>query len=141
MNDRLLQQLRRDEGEVLSAYQDHLGFWTIGVGRLIDQRKGGGITAEEAAYLLNNDVQKVDQALRSALPWFSALDEVRRCALINMGFQLGIAGLLEFKQTLACVRDGRYAEAETQAMRSKWAQQTPARARRVTRQLASGEWQ
>lgn len=22
------------------AYQDHLGYWTIGVGRLIDKRKG-----------------------------------------------------------------------------------------------------
>lgn len=141
MNDKLIQQLRRDEGEVLHAYDDHLGFATIGVGRLIDKRRGGGISPEESAYLLSNDVRRVDQALRSALPWFATLDEVRQAALINMGFQLGVAGLLEFKQTLACVRDGRYAEAETQAMRSKWATQTPARARRVTRQLASGEWQ
>ena len=37
-----VEQLRRNEGEVLHAYQDHLGFWTIGVGRLIDKRKGGG---------------------------------------------------------------------------------------------------
>jgi lysozyme len=141
MNHKLIDQLRRDEGEVLHAYQDHLGFWTIGVGRLIDQRRGGGITAEEAAYLLNNDAQKVDQALRAALPWFSGLDEVRQCALINMGFQLGVAGLLEFKRTLGAVRDQKYAEAETYALQSKWAQQTPARAKRVARQLATGEWQ
>lgn len=141
MNARLIAQLRRDEGEVLHAYEDHLGYLTIGVGRLIDKRKGGGITAEEAAYLLNNDIQKVDQALRAALPWFSALDEARQAALVNMGFQLGIAGLLEFKRTLACIRDGRYHEAETHAAQSKWAQQTPERARRVARQIATGEWQ
>lgn len=141
MNSRLIDQLRRDEGEVLHGYQDHLGFWTIGVGRLIDRRKGGGISREESAYLLNNDIHKVDQALRSRLDWFARLDEVRQCALLNMGFQLGIDGLLEFKRTLAAVRDGRYAEAETYALQSKWAEQTPARARRVTRQLASGEWQ
>jgi len=141
MNSKLIEQLRRDEGEVLHAYQDHLGFWTLGVGRLIDRRRGGGISAEESAYLLHNDVRRVDQALRSALPWFSVLDEPRQCALISMGFQMGVAGLLEFKQTLGCIRDGRYAEAETLALRSKWATQTPARARRIARQIASGEFQ
>ena len=33
MIDELTRQLRRDEGEVLTTYQDHLGYWTIGVGR------------------------------------------------------------------------------------------------------------
>ncbi len=141
MNSRLIEQLRRDEGCVLHAYPDHLGFLTIGVGRLIDQRRGGGISAAEADYLLNNDVQRVDQALRSSLPWFAALDEVRQAALINMGFQLGVSGLLEFKRMLASVRDGRYFDAEQNALDSKWAKQTPLRARRVARQIATGEWQ
>ena len=44
--------LRRDEGRVRHAYQDHLGYWTIGVGRLIDQRKGGGLSEDEIDYLL-----------------------------------------------------------------------------------------
>lgn len=141
MNDKIITQLRRDEGEKFQAYQDHLGFWTIGVGRMIDARKGGGISAAESAYLLNNDIAGLDAVLRSRLSWFAALDEARQGALINMGFQLGVAGLMEFKRTLECVRDGRYAEAETHALASKWAQQTPARARRVARQLATGEWQ
>jgi lysozyme len=33
------QQLIRDEGVVPCAYQDHLGYWTIGVGRLIENEK------------------------------------------------------------------------------------------------------
>ncbi len=44
----ITQQLRRDEGEVLHAYQDSLGYWTIGIGVLIDKRKGGGITKAES---------------------------------------------------------------------------------------------
>lgn len=43
-----------DEGYRKSAYQDHLGFWTIGIGTLIDERKGAGITVDEAKYLLRN---------------------------------------------------------------------------------------
>ena len=41
-------KLRREEGSRPHAYQDHLGFWTIGVGRLIDVRKGGGLSPERA---------------------------------------------------------------------------------------------
>ena len=29
---KIYNQLKRDEGEILHAYQDHLGYWTIGVG-------------------------------------------------------------------------------------------------------------
>lgn len=138
----LIDQLRRDEGEVLTAYADHLGYLTIGVGVLIDKRKGGGITAEESAYLLSNRIKAKEAELRTALPWFAQLDSVRQAALLNMAYQLGVEGLKGFPKMLAALRDGRWAEAEYQALDSVWAkQQTPARAKRVARQLASGEWQ
>jgi lysozyme len=44
----VIEQLTREEGKRRSAYQDHLGYWTIGVGRLIDARKGGGLSDEES---------------------------------------------------------------------------------------------
>ena len=141
MNSKVIDQLRRDEGEVLHAYADTLGFTTIGVGRLIDKRRGGGISPQESAYLLNNDIARIDSDLRSRLTWYGQLDEVRQAALLNMGFQLGVAGLMEFKRSLECIRDGRFAEAETHLLNSKWAQQTPARARRVARQIVTGDWQ
>ena len=41
MPDSLIRSLlKRDEGVKLSAYQDSESFWTIGIGRLIDARKG-----------------------------------------------------------------------------------------------------
>ena len=39
MRDELIRQLRGDEGERSRVYQDHLGFWAIGVGRLMDKRQ------------------------------------------------------------------------------------------------------
>jgi lysozyme len=47
-------RLIADEDEVLHAYQDHLGFLTIGIGVLIDERKGDGIAQEESRYLFRN---------------------------------------------------------------------------------------
>lgn len=141
MKDKLVTQLRRDEGEVLHAYEDHLGFLTIGIGRLIDKRRGGGISAEEAAYLLNNDIDTRIIALKRTLPWFNQLDEARQGVLVNMSFQLGVEGLLAFKNTLAEVRAGNYEKAAELMLMSKWATQTPERAQRLAKQMKTGEWQ
>lgn len=138
---RMTAQLRRDEGTVPYAFRDSEGYWTIGTGRLIDRRKGGGLSTDEIDYLLSNDIDKHYDELVAALPWAEHLDEARLAALLNMAFQMGVPNLLGFKQTLAAVRDGRYDHAEQLALQSLWAKQTPERARRVARQLASGEWQ
>ena len=137
----LAQQLRRDEGTKPSAYQDHLGFWTIGVGRLIDARKGGGLRPDEIEYLLANDIKDRARALLAALPWFGALDDARQGVLLNMAFQLGTAGLLAFKNTLEQVRLGHYKTASVMMLQSKWATQTPERAARLAKQMETGTWQ
>lgn len=141
MKDELIKQLRRDEGEVLTAYQDHLGFWTLGVGRLIDKRKGGGITADEAAYLLNNDIDKRQAELLRLAPWMEHLDPARFGVMLNMAFQLGAAGLLGFRNTIALIRQGQYAKAGDSMLESLWARQTPERAKRLADQMRTGAWQ
>ena len=99
----IIDQLKRDEGVRAAAYQDHLGYWTIGVGRLIDDRRGGGLRPDEIELLLANDVADRTKALVQALPWFSRLDGARQGVLLNMAFQMGTAGLLGFRNTLALV--------------------------------------
>ena len=135
------QQITRHEGEVLHAYPDHLGFDTIGVGRLIDKRKGGGITHDEAQYLLNNDINTRVESLQAKLPWFEGLSEVRKAVLLNMSFQLGIAGLMGFGRTLEMVKMGDYVNAADNMLKSKWAQQTPARANELANQMRTNLWQ
>ena len=134
----LVEQLRRDEGENLSAYADSLGYLTIGVGRLIDKRRNGGITPEELAYLLNNDIQRKTAAVFEALPWVKDLDHIRLNVLINMAFQLGVEGLLAFKTTLSLIQGGNYTKAAEQMILSKWHSQTPARCERLAKQMRTG---
>ena len=128
----LRDDLIRDEGVKLTAYQDHLSFWTIGVGRLIDERKGGGITEDEALMLLDNDIARVKAQLDARFPWWRSLSETAQDSLCNMTFQLGIGGVSKFKNMLAALEAHNYAEARTHAGNSKWAKtDTPARAARV----------
>lgn len=141
MNQNLIKQLRDEEGEVLSAYQDHLGFWTIGVGHLIDKRKGGGISAYISAMLLEDDIADKAGDLDKSLPWWRDLNDARQAVLLGMAFQMGINGLLGFKNTLAMVKSGNYAGAANGMLNSLWAKQTPARAKRMSEQMRTGEWQ
>lgn len=137
----LIEQLRRDEGEVLHAYQDKFGFWTIGVGRLIDARKGGSITKEESSILLANDINVYQRGVMAALPWTKLLDPVRFGVLTNMAFNMGVKGLLDFKNTLAMIRGGAYVQAGNAMLDSLWAKQLPERANRLAEQMKTGEWQ
>lgn len=137
----IYKQLRFEEGVRKSAYQDHLGYWTIGVGRLIDARKNAGLSDDEIDYLLKNDVKRVRAQIEANLPWFAGLNDARQAVLIGMAFQMGVEGLLGFKQTLAAIQDEHYAHAGVLMLQSKWARQTPNRASRMARQIETGEWQ
>lgn len=134
-------QLREDEGEKLSAYKDSEGYLTIGIGVLIDERKGGGITKEESSYLFQNRLDSKKAAIRKALPWFDQLDVVRQGVLLNMSYQMGVDGLLKFKQTLGFVQRAQWTAASVGMLNSLWAKQTPERAERLARQMSTGVWQ
>jgi lysozyme len=108
---------------------------------LIDKRKGGGISKEESAMLLNNDINSRLLTLQEKLPWFNMLNDARKAVLLNMSFQLGVAGLMQFKKTLEYVEAGQYEEAAAGMLKSKWATQTPNRAKEMAEQMRTGQWQ
>lgn len=132
-------QLLGHEGFRSAAYQDSEGYWTIGIGRMIDSRKGGGITPEEALYLLANDIEKAERQLYQRLPWWRNLDEVRQRVLLDMAFNLGIDGLLEFKNTLQAIQEKRWEDAAKGMLASLWAEQVGARAHRLAQMMRTGE--
>ena len=52
-------------------------------------------------------------------------------ALCEMAYQMGVAGLLGFKNTLALIKERKYTQAAENMLKSKWATQTPKRAREI----------
>lgn len=163
-----IDHLRREEGVMHKAYKDHLGYWTIGVGRLIDERKGGRITADEEArlvakqparlgkpwrdwvltdeevdMLLAADIDRFVKALQShsgLRPAWQAVqgNTARMVALLSMAFQMGEQGLAGFRNSLGLVAQGKFQDAASNMLLSTWAKQTPARAKRVTDMIATG---
>lgn len=136
---RLRLLLIRHEGEKLKPYRCTAGKLTIGVGRNIDDKGFSaeerrvlgldagrkiedGITHDEAMYLLDNDITEVWHALSVKLVGvFTSLDETRQHVLLDMAFNLGVAGLLAFRKMLGAVERRDFAEAKAQMLDSKWA--------------------
>ena len=60
MLDKIVDMLRRHEGLRLNPYHCSENKLTLGIGRNLEDR---GITEEEALFLLNNDIKRVQEQL------------------------------------------------------------------------------
>ncbi len=120
------------EGRVGYAYQDHKGYWTIGIGHLIDERRGGKLPDHIIDLLCDWDIEQVITELDRNAPFWREVHKGARAALIEMGFQMGVPSLMKFRKMWAALKNGDYAEAHAQALQSKWARiDTPDRAKAV----------
>ena len=134
----LISELKRDEGVIPHAYQDSLGYWTIGVGKLIDKRKGGRLSDAAIEYLLAEDIDSKVEDLDKNLPWWRNLTPARQRVMINMCFNLGIGGLMKFKNTLDMIERGDFEGASKNMLLSLWAKQVGARAQRLSKMMKEG---
>jgi len=131
----ITEQLILHEGLRLKPYRDTVGKLTIGVGRNLDDV---GISRDEAEYLLRNDIAKVMASL-SKFDWFNSLDFVRRKVIIDMAFNLGLGGLLLFKNMISAIKEQDYKRAAAEMLDSKWAQQVKTRADRLALMMETGK--
>src|ERR1044071_9259459 len=85
--------LVKHEGCRLYPYKDTRGFDTIGISRCLTTR---GITETEAFYLLDDDIAYFYSQLSIRCEYFDSLDDNRKIAIVDMCFNLGINGFLDF---------------------------------------------
>jgi len=113
--------------------------WTVGYGHTgTDVSPATVWTQAQADAVLAKDVDKHCAELIEKAPWVANLDPVRRDVLFNMAFNLGIAGLIGFVNTLAAVKRGDYERACIGMLASKWASQVKSRAQRLAKQMRTG---
>lgn len=125
MRDALIAQIQRHEGLRLKPYHCTAGKLTIGYGRNLEDV---GITAHEAEILLVGDLSRCEDACLHAFPWFADLSESRQDVILNMCFNLGLAGLKKFTKFLRAVELGNYDTAADEMLDSLWAKQVKSRA-------------
>lgn len=145
MIDSLRKLLELHEGRVPHAYQDSLGYLTIGVGHLIDKRRGGRLPDHIVEALLEWDLYENTRALDTELPWAKNLSEVRYAVLLDMRFNLGPEpfdgdGIKDWPIFLRQVRDGQYRAAAQNMRATLWAKQVKGRAERLATMMETDQW-
>lgn len=150
--DLITKRFIKEEGLKLKPYRCSQGKLTIGIGRCIDtnpfteeeKRAIGdwehGITKNAAMMLFRNDITRCERQLRDNISFYLKLDKERQFALLDMCFQLGLNGLLKFKKMLDYMRWGKFQLASKECLDSLYAQQTPARAKRIAKLISDGIW-
>lgn len=129
-------QLERDEGKRRVMYLDQLKNPTVGVGHLMTTP----LSDLAIRTILHDDVQTARHGIHVALPWIVNLSDAREGALVNLAFNIGIAGLLGFPKMLAAAKDGNWSIAARELLDSKYATQVPERAHRLAEQLLTDKW-
>ena len=81
------------------------------------------------------------QELNRVFKWFDGLDAVRKDAMIDIAFNLGLTVLCKFEKSLAYMESGDYMLAADEFLDSNWAKQVGNRAIEVTDMIRTGEYQ
>lgn len=141
--DTLAARIEASEGRRLFVYDDAtgnplkagmtlVGNPTIAVGRELSRT---GLSDDECAYLLANDIIRVTTALDALIAWWRRLDGVRQMVVAEMAFNLGPSGLMNFTSMLAALKAGDYETAADEMLDSAWARQVGDRAKRLSAEM------
>jgi lysozyme len=113
--------------------------WTIGFGSTGPDVKPGLVwTQAQADSQLDQDIARCCAELDKAIPWWRMLSDPRQDVLVQMVYQLGLAGMLGFHNMLTDLQRGDVDDAADEMGASLWARQTSGREQRLAEQLRSG---
>ena len=136
--ERLINTIKLDEGFSPVAYFDN-DQWSFGFGCKAPY-EGAMISLHDAEALLADRVQL---AIRDFEDIYSDcrdnINDVRAESLVNMCFNLGKTKMIKFRKMNAAIRRNDWMEAAHQAISSAWYGQVGNRAKRIVKELATGE--
>ena len=130
--EKLKEQIKRHEGEVLEVYADSLGYLTLGVGHLIQpndpehgQPAGTPVSQEEVDKYYEIDFDKHLEETKHVIGHdvFDGLPGEIQEVLVNMCFNLGGTRLGKFRNMLNAVEDHDWERMAVEMEDSRWFKQ------------------
>jgi len=138
--ERLLKSVKEHEGYRNKVYLDSLGKRTVGVGHLCveDHWEDDKEYSEEMLMnILKDDLKNAIEGSERLLKDCLVLDSLAREIIIEMVFQLGETGVSKFRNMLKALKVPDYQTAAVEMLDSKWAKQTPNRAKAMSDHMRS----
>ena len=130
-------RIKKHEGFIAKPYLDSLGKATIGYGHLITDEanfeEGKECSKDELLKLFDKDFEKAKNGA-SKLYEGCEISDIAKGLIIEMVFQLGPTGVKKFRNFWKDLKQTppQYDVAATEMMDSRWAKQTPSRAKELS---------
>ena len=138
--ERLLESVKKHEGYRNKVYLDTLGKRTVGVGHLCVEDFWEDDKEYEESFLMEILQKDLQEAIRGAKELMDEhgcadIDERAEEIIIEMVFQLGRTGVKKFRNMWKALSEHNYVGASYEMLDSKWAKQTPNRAKDMAEQI------
>lgn len=143
----LKESVKEHEGFRSRVYKDTLGFDTVGYGfkcsdlssdeLACNAGKIEPMSVEVAEKILDMKLAKLQKNTYTAISWLKFAPPLVGEVICEMVYQMGLSGVLGFKNTLAMLENKEYKKAASNMLLSKWAKQTPNRAKALSDKIAS----
>ena len=140
--ERLMESVKKHEGYRNKVYLDTLGKRTVGVGHLCVEDFWEDDKEYEETFLMEilaEDLQNAIKGARELKEEHSCtdIDEIAQEIIVEMVFQLGKNGVSKFKNMWKALSEHNYTGASYEMLDSKWAKQTPNRAKSMAELMKS----
>jgi lysozyme len=109
--------------------------WTVGFGFTNGVIPDSCINRIRAERKLEELILEMNYTLGQLLPWFKDAPFVTKTVLINMAFNMGVKGLLSFRNTLAFIKAKDYYNAARNMELSLWYRQVGSRAKELVQRM------
>ena len=134
--ERLLKSVKEHEGFRSKVYLDTLGKRTVGYGHLCVEDHWEDDKEYEWGYLEEILIKDLRQAIAGADELIEEhdckdLEGAAKEVVVEMVFQLGKTGVSKFKKMWEALSEYNYIGASFEMLDSKWANQTPNRAKKM----------
>jgi len=109
--------------------------WTYGYGFTHCVTPDSRISKIMAERMLEGLILEQNIRLKETLPWYADASFITKTVLINMAFNLGLKGLLKFKNSLRYIKEKNYNKAADNLKLSLWYKQTKSRGKELVARM------
>ncbi|QDP50676.1 MAG: putative endolysin [Prokaryotic dsDNA virus sp.] len=130
----LRESIKENEGYVGIVYKDSLGIDTIGYGFAIKDLE---LDRDICDLILERKIQELEDRVKLKFGWYPFMPKVIQDVVMEMCYQLGVTGFSKFVKTITYLKDKDFKNASIEMLDSKWAKQTPNRAKKMSKIVGS----
>ena len=128
----LIDSIKKHEGYIPTVYKDSLGIDTIGYGFAIKDLE---LDKDICDIILERKLKDLIAKIRSKFQWYNYMPPEIQNIVTEMCYQLGVTGFSKFKKTITYLQNKQWDDASVEMLDSRWAKQTPNRAKEMSERV------